>query len=69
MMNIDVLQAVVQGQAERNIRQISISGYLSRMKVMSELLNVNEDIRMRELVMGDDGIPLKHTGKADFYLI
>jgi hypothetical protein len=57
-----ILQGVIQGQAERNILEISIGGYLSKMKVITELLNIHEDIRREALVLDADGLPLKYTG-------
>lgn len=56
------LISVVQGQAERNILPQSINGYLSKMKVITRLLNVHEDIRASALMCDEDGTPISHTG-------
>lgn len=61
-MNRDILLAVVQGQAERNILPISITGYLSKMKVMTELLSVHEDIRTAALITDEAGNLIYHEG-------
>ncbi len=58
-----VLQAVVQGQAERNVLPPTIGCYLSKMKVMGEMLNKHEDIRRQALVLDERGLPVFHTGK------
>jgi len=56
------LQQIVQGQAERNILDISKNGYLGKMRVMTDLLNLHEDIRLASLETDEHGHPLKHIG-------
>ena len=62
MINRAQLQQVVQGQAERNILEKSKGGYLSKMKVMTHMLNKFDDIRIVALYLDENGAPLYHTG-------
>jgi hypothetical protein len=62
-MDLERLEAIAQGQAERNILPKSGNGYLSKCKVMTEILNSFATIREEALVFVD-GVPVKHTGEA-----
>lgn len=63
-MDFEALELVVEGQGLRNILDKSISCYLSKCKVMTELLNKNNVIRARALLIDEQGNALKHTGLA-----
>jgi len=57
------LEAIVQGQAERNIMDVSIKEYLSCCSTMTALLNKME-IRNLALEIDDSGNPIYHSGRA-----
>ena len=64
------LRLVVQGQAERNVVTKTKKQYLSKCKVLTNILNKDEDIRKEALVTNEDGEATKHTGEAkDIYVI
>ena len=64
------LRLVVQGQAERNVVTKTKKQYLSKCKVLTNILNKDEDIRKEALVTNEDGEAIKHTGEAkDIYVM
>jgi hypothetical protein len=58
------LEAVMQGQAERNIMASSIKEYLGRCVTMTNLLNKIPDLREEALELDEAGNALKHSGLA-----
>ncbi len=42
----------------------SIKGYLSKMKVLTEILISIEDLRAEALMLDENGVALRHTGDA-----
>ena len=63
-MELELLDHIVQGQAERNILNGSIKGYLSKCKVMTHMLYSSNDLRLRAIEHDENGEPIKHTGMA-----
>jgi len=64
MLNRDLLGAVATGQQQRNISDISIRGYLSKMHVLTRKLNDIEDLRLDALEFDNDGNPKRHLNAA-----
>jgi hypothetical protein len=62
-MNIDELKLICQGQAERNILEASMKTYLSKCKVMIDILANNVNLKDMALE-SEDGNLIKHTGLA-----
>jgi hypothetical protein len=63
--NREILNSVIQGQAERNVTEQTKKIYISQCKVMTSMIfNAAEDIRDQALVKSDNGTFLKHTGMA-----
>ena len=63
-MNLEALNLIVEGQGLRNILDDTKSGYLSKCKIMTELLHKDPRIREKSIVVDGDGIGVKHTGEA-----
>ena len=64
MLNRELLGAVATGQQQRNISDISIRGYLSKMHVLTRKLNEIEDLRLDALEFDNDGNPKRHLNAA-----
>ena len=63
-MNRAALEHVIQGQAERNVMKATQSHYLSKLRVMTGLLNEAEPAIRNEALEIVDGDVRKHTGDA-----
>ena len=63
-ISLALLQQVAHGQSQRTILDKSKRTYMSKVKVMTEILNRSPDIRIRTLVVDGDGSAQKHTGEA-----
>jgi hypothetical protein len=61
---MELLNRVVQGQEERNVLDISRNGYLSKMKVMTHLLERVPALKTEALEVDENGNAKKYTGKA-----
>jgi len=64
MLNRELLVEVATGQQQRNISDVSIRGYLSKMHVLTRKLNEIEDLRFDALYFDDDGNPVYHSNAA-----
>ena len=65
IMNRELLERVVQGQAERNITEKSKKTYLSQCKVLTKMLfDAGDDIAEESLEKDDFGNYCKHSGMA-----
>ena len=58
------LALVARGQQKRNKSIDSINQYLSKMKVLTNLLNSIIDLREEALILNNNGQPSKHLGGA-----
>lgn len=59
------LDAIVSGQRQRTCMDVSRRGYLSKMKVMTEILNgMDDDIREEAFELNEDTTAKMHTGEA-----
>ena len=67
---IALLQHVVHGQSQRTILDDSKSTYLGKVRVMTDILNSDPNIRAKALVctpeslQSNNPVALMHTGKA-----
>lgn len=61
--DLNDLELIVQGQAERNVLPTSIREYLSRCRTMTRLLYERESLRYA-LELDENGTPITHTGRA-----
>ena len=61
-----LLDAIIQGQSERNLVDTSKNTYLAKVGVMTRLLNEKAplDIRAKALELDAQNKPIKHTGSA-----
>ena len=64
MASLAELQHVVHGQTQRTILEGSKSGYMSKCKVMTAILNRNPEIRQRTLITNDENEAQRHLSKA-----
>ena len=62
--NISVLQHVAHGQVLRTVKCNSMKQYLSKVKVMTDILNHSPELRNQSLECNEDGTAKKHTGMA-----
>jgi len=67
-LNITNLLSIAEGQSQRTIVQISRKGYLSKMKVLTNILNGVQDLRHEALELDEDGVAMNHTGEAHHIL-
>lgn len=59
------LDAIVSGQRQRTCMDVSRKGYLSKMKVMTAILNEMDDaIREEAFELNEDKTAKMHTGEA-----
>ncbi len=65
-MELDLasLYSIVQGQAERNIMESSMSEYLCRCRTMTNILSKHDSLRRMALELDSNGNPISHTGLA-----
>ena len=63
-ISLALLQHVAHGQSQRTILEKSKYGYMTKVKVMTEILNRADDIRIRTLVTDENGTAQKHIGEA-----
>jgi len=63
--DLAALDRIVQGQAERNVKENSLSQYLGRCNSMFTLLYQNRALRVEAFEHDEDGNVLKHTGQAE----
>ena len=60
------LDAIVSGQRQRTCMDVSKKGYLSKMKVMTAILNEMDDaIREEAFELNEDKTAKMHTGEAE----
>jgi len=64
MLSRDFLRSVAASQEKRNVNDKTINNYLSKMKVLTNILNNIDDLRSDVLVLNDRGEAEKHTGRA-----
>ena len=62
--NLALLLQVAHGQSQRTILDQSKYTYLTKVRVMTEILNKLEDIRTRSLITDSNNVALKHMGEA-----
>jgi hypothetical protein len=62
--NKEVLDSVIRGQAERNVLEVSRNGYLSKMKVITELLEKVPELKAQALELDANGNARKYKGEA-----
>ena len=62
--NLALLLHVAHGQSQRTILDQSKKTYMMKVKVMTEILNKSQDIRIRALMTDANNNALKHTGEA-----
>ena len=65
-LDFEALHLVVQGQAERNIKENSRAAYLSMMKIVTKLLNQHPQLRQSALETDNNGNAIYHTGWYSF---
>ena len=63
-LTVAQLNLVVQGQKDSTIVKESKSNYLSKMKVMTSLLNSIPGLRSDAIELTEGGLPVYHTGLA-----
>ena len=59
------LYSIVQGQAERNILDTSIQGYISKLKTLTKIIYEREELRAHALESDDSDNILCHSGLAN----
>ena len=63
-ISIALLQQVAHGQSQRTILDKSKGNYMSKVRVMTAILNRSLDVRVKTLVTDTNGIAQFHTGEA-----
>ena len=63
-ISLALLQHVAHGQSQRTILDKSKQCYMTKVKVMTEILNRSPDIRIRTLVTDNNNVAQTHTGEA-----
>ena len=63
-MDVAAIDAIVRGQAERNVKENANDIYMSKCSVMTSMINEIPTMRAQALELDADGNALKHCGKA-----
>ena len=63
-MNVAAIDAIVQGQAERNVKEYTNGIYMSKCSVMISMINKIPPMQVQALELEADGNTLMHSGKA-----
>ena len=63
-ISLALLQHVAHGQSQRTILDKSKASYMSKVKVMVDILDRSPDVRVRSLITDTNGIAKFHIGEA-----
>ena len=63
-MDVAAIDAIVEGQVERNVKDNTNGTYISNCSVMTSMIRKVPALRAQSLVLDADGNALMHSGKA-----
>ena len=64
IMNVETLDVIAAGQSQRQVLDHSLMGYVSKMKVLTNIINKIPELRSVALELDENGVAKHHSGKA-----